>query len=116
MGGIRALLRGAAALAVAVGALGLSAGALAADGPPPVLVGHITGAINPITAFVVGTSSVYFASSGTDGAVEKAPLVKPATDEPNFVVARSQEATTSIALDATKVIWANNCAIMSAPQ
>ena len=50
MGGIRALLRGAAALAVAVGALGLSAGALAADGPPPVLVGHITGAINPITA------------------------------------------------------------------
>ena len=50
MGGIRALLRGAAALAVAVGAVGLSAGALAADGPPPVLVGHITGAINPITA------------------------------------------------------------------
>jgi hypothetical protein len=73
-------------------------------------------AINPITAFVIGTSNVYFASSGADGAVEKAPLVKPAMDEPTFVVARNQEAPTSIVLQGTNVIWANACAIMSAPQ
>src|SRR5712691_620413 len=50
MDGVRALLRIVAALAVAFGAFGLSAGALAADVPSPVLVGHISGAINPITA------------------------------------------------------------------
>src|SRR5256712_5190917 len=41
---------GAAALAVALGAFGLGAGALAADRAAPVLVGHIQGEINPITA------------------------------------------------------------------
>src|SRR5712691_4258093 len=39
-----------AALSVALGAFGLGASALAADGPAPVLVGHIQGEINPITA------------------------------------------------------------------
>ena len=50
MDGVRSLVRTAAALAVAFGAFGLSAGALAADAPPSVLVGQISGAINPITA------------------------------------------------------------------
>ncbi len=50
MGGFRIVLRAASALLVALGAMGLAAGALAADGPPPILVGHITDEINPITA------------------------------------------------------------------
>jgi membrane-bound serine protease (ClpP class) len=43
-------VRGAAALSLALGTLGLAGSALAADGPAPVLVGHIQGEINPITA------------------------------------------------------------------
>jgi len=43
-------VRGLAALSVAFGAFGLGASALAVDGPAPVLVGHIQGEINPITA------------------------------------------------------------------
>src|SRR2546429_9747380 len=43
-------VKGVAALSVALGAFGLGAGALAADAPAPVLVGHIDGEINPITA------------------------------------------------------------------
>ena len=50
MGSFRIALRAASALLVALGAMGLAAGALAADGPPPILVGHITDEINPITA------------------------------------------------------------------
>src|SRR5437762_544802 len=50
MGGFRIVLRAASALLIALGAMGLAAGALAADGPPPILVGHITDEINPITA------------------------------------------------------------------
>src|SRR5206468_620835 len=47
--GFRLAFRAAAALAVALGAFGLTAGALAAEAPA-VLVGHIDGVINPITA------------------------------------------------------------------
>ncbi len=47
--GLRLAFRAAAALAVALGAFGLTAGALAAEAPA-VLVGHIDGVINPITA------------------------------------------------------------------
>src|SRR6184192_4792826 len=43
-------VRGAAALSLALGAFGLGSSALGADGPAPVLVGHIDGEINPITA------------------------------------------------------------------
>lgn len=43
-------VRGAAALSLALGAFGLGTTALAADRPSPVLVGHIDGEINPITA------------------------------------------------------------------
>src|SRR3982074_1078504 len=43
-------VKGVAALSVALCAFGLGAGALAADAPAPVLVGHIQGEINPITA------------------------------------------------------------------
>jgi membrane-bound serine protease (ClpP class) len=43
-------VRGAAALSIALGVLGLAGSALAADASAPVLVGHIRGEINPITA------------------------------------------------------------------
>lgn len=43
-------VKGFAALSLAVGAFGLGTTALATDGPAPVLVGHISGEINPITA------------------------------------------------------------------
>src|SRR5207245_8942097 len=43
-------VRGAAALSLALGAFGLGSSAFGADGPAPVLVGHIDGEINPITA------------------------------------------------------------------
>src|SRR5213078_2712092 len=44
------VLRGAAALSLALGGFGLGTTALGADGPAPVLIGHIDGEINPITA------------------------------------------------------------------
>src|SRR5437764_1566832 len=44
------VLRGAAALSLALGGFGLGTTALGADGPAPGLVGHIDGEINPITA------------------------------------------------------------------
>src|SRR6266566_876746 len=43
-------VRGAAALSLALGAFGLGSSAFGADGAAPVLVGHIDGEINPITA------------------------------------------------------------------
>src|SRR5438094_813246 len=43
-------VRGAAARALALGAFGLGSSAFGADGAAPVLVGHIDGEINPITA------------------------------------------------------------------
>jgi membrane-bound serine protease (ClpP class) len=50
MSRLHLLVRGAAALSLALGAIGLGGGSLAADGRAPVLVGHIQGEINPITA------------------------------------------------------------------
>jgi membrane-bound serine protease (ClpP class) len=44
------LLRGGSATLALLGWLGLALGALAADAPAPILVGHIDGEINPITA------------------------------------------------------------------
>src|SRR5207302_2993311 len=43
-------VRGAAALSLALGAFGLGSSAFGADGAAPVLIGHIDGEINPITA------------------------------------------------------------------
>jgi membrane-bound serine protease (ClpP class) len=43
-------VRGVAALSLALGLVGMGGLAFAADGPAPVLVGHIDGEINPITA------------------------------------------------------------------
>src|SRR6266480_2442961 len=43
-------IRGVAAVSVALGGLGMGVSALGADAPAPVLVGHIQGEINPITA------------------------------------------------------------------
>src|SRR5256885_6818960 len=43
-------VKGVAVLSVALGAFGMGASALGADAPAPVLVGHIQGEINPITA------------------------------------------------------------------
>src|SRR5256885_9707229 len=43
-------VKGVAVLSVALGALGMGASAVGADAPAPVLVGHIQGEINPITA------------------------------------------------------------------
>src|SRR5438477_10961962 len=47
---IHLAVRGAAALSLALGALGLGSSAFGADGAAPVLIGHIDGEINPITA------------------------------------------------------------------
>src|SRR5579859_7743797 len=47
---MRLALRSLSGLAVLLGLLGGAAGVVRAAGPAPVLVGHITGAINPITA------------------------------------------------------------------
>src|SRR3954463_11240084 len=44
------VVRAIAACSVALGAIGMGASALGADAPAPVLVGHIQGEINPITA------------------------------------------------------------------
>src|SRR5947207_13214766 len=44
------VLMGAPALSLDLGGIGLGSTALGADGPAPVLVGHIDGEINPITA------------------------------------------------------------------
>jgi membrane-bound serine protease (ClpP class) len=52
--GLRLAFRGAAAAAVLLGTFGLGATALAAAEPGTVLVGHIEGVINPITARYVG--------------------------------------------------------------
>jgi membrane-bound serine protease (ClpP class) len=50
MRGLRVIVRATAALAVVLGSVGLAAEALGAEAPAPVLVGHIEGVINPVTA------------------------------------------------------------------
>jgi membrane-bound serine protease (ClpP class) len=69
MSGLRLAVRAAAAAAVVLGAFSLGASALAADAPGPVLVGHITGVINPITARYVGRVLDEGASRGVPAVV-----------------------------------------------
>src|SRR2546428_8351749 len=77
---------GAAALAVALGAFGLGAGALAADRAAPVLVGHIQGEINPITARYVDRVV-------SDGEADNAAAVVFVIDTPGGLIDSTYQIT-----------------------
>src|SRR5438105_13079841 len=72
-------VRGAAALSLALGAFGLGSSALGADGAAPVLVGHIDGEINPITARYVDRVV-------SDGESDNAAAVGFVVDTPGVLV------------------------------
>src|SRR5213595_2930991 len=80
------VLRGAAALSVALGSIGLAAGALGADGPAPVLVGHIQGEINPITARYVDRVV-------SDGEADNAAAVVFVIDTPGGLIDSTYQIT-----------------------
>jgi len=71
--------------------------------------------IGNVTGFAIGATNVYF---GEDGFVEKGPLPGGAVEAggDGVKLARGQKAPTSFVLDATKVYWASDCAILSAAQ
>jgi hypothetical protein len=71
--------------------------------------------IGNVTGFAIGATNVYF---GEDGFVEKGPLpsVAVAAGGDGVKLARGQLAPTSFVLDAAKVYWASDCAILSAAQ
>src|SRR6266568_9620001 len=77
---------GVAALSVAFGAFGLGASALAADGPAPVLVGHIQGEINPITARYVDRVV-------SDGEADNAAAVVFVIDPPGGLIDSTYQIT-----------------------
>jgi membrane-bound serine protease (ClpP class) len=79
-------VRGVAALAVALGAFGLGASALAADAPAPVLVGHIQGEINPITARYVDRVV-------SDGEADNAAAVVFVIDTPGGLIDSTYQIT-----------------------
>jgi membrane-bound serine protease (ClpP class) len=79
-------VKGLAALSVALGAFGLGASALAADGPAPVLVGHIQGEINPITARYVDRVV-------SDGEADNAAAVVFVIDTPGGLITSTYEIT-----------------------
>ena len=79
-------VRGVAALSVALGALGLGASALAADAPAPVLVGHIQGEINPITA-------KYVDRVVSDGEADNAAAVVFVIDTPGGLIDSTYQIT-----------------------
>jgi membrane-bound serine protease (ClpP class) len=79
-------VRGAAALSVALGAFGLGASAFAADAPGPVLVGHIQGQINPITAR-------YVERVVSDGEADKAAAVVFVIDTPGGLITSTYQIT-----------------------
>jgi len=78
--------RGVAVLSVALGAFGLGAGALAADAPAPVLVGHIQGEINPITARYVDRVV-------SDGEADNAAAVVFVIDTPGGLITSTYDIT-----------------------
>ena len=79
-------VRGVAALSVALGALGMGASALAADAPGPVLVGHIQGEINPITARYVDRVV-------SDGEADNAAAVVFVIDTPGGLIDSTYQIT-----------------------
>src|SRR5438309_1263028 len=72
-------VRGAAALSLALGSLGLAGAAIAADASAPVLVGHIKDEINPITARYVDRVI-------TDGETDNAVAVVFVIDTPGGLI------------------------------
>jgi membrane-bound serine protease (ClpP class) len=79
-------VRGVAAVSVALGAFGLGASALAADAPAPVLVGHIQGEINPITARYVDRVV-------SDGEADNAAAVVFVIDTPGGLIDSTYQIT-----------------------
>src|SRR5438132_10036697 len=79
-------LRGAAALSLALGGFGLGTTALGADGPAPVLIGHIDGEINPITARYVDRVV-------SDGEADNAAAVVFVTDSPGGLIDSTYQIT-----------------------
>jgi membrane-bound serine protease (ClpP class) len=79
-------VRGVAALSIALGALGMAGAALAADTPPPVLVGYIRGEINPITARYVDRVV-------TDGESDNAAAVVFVIDTPGGLIDSTYQIT-----------------------
>jgi membrane-bound serine protease (ClpP class) len=79
-------VKGVAALAAALGALGMGASALAADGPGRVLVGHIQDEINPITARYVDRVV-------SDGEADNAAAVVFVIDTPGGLITSTYQIT-----------------------
>jgi membrane-bound serine protease (ClpP class) len=79
-------VRGVAAFAVTLGAFGLGATALAADAPAPVLIGHIQGEINPITARYVDRVV-------SDGEADNAAAVVFVIDTPGGLIDSTYQIT-----------------------
>ena len=79
-------VRRVAALSVALGAFGLGASALAADAPAPVLIGHIQGEINPITARYVDRVV-------SDGEADNAAAVVFVIDTPGGLIDSTYQIT-----------------------
>ena len=79
-------VRGVAALSVALGAFGMGASALAADALGPVLVGHIQGEINPITARYVDRVV-------SDGEADNAAAVVFVIDTPGGLIDSTYQIT-----------------------
>src|SRR6267142_2386969 len=79
-------VRGAAALSLALGSLGLAGAAVAADASAPVLVGHIKDEINPITARYVDRVI-------TDGETDNAVAVVFVIDTPGGLIDSTYQIT-----------------------
>ncbi|TMC79663.1 MAG: nodulation protein NfeD [Chloroflexi bacterium] len=79
-------VRGAAALSLAVGTLGLAGAAFAADAPAPVLVGYIKDEINPITARYVDRVV-------SDGEADNAAAVVFVIDTPGGLIDSTYQIT-----------------------
>jgi membrane-bound serine protease (ClpP class) len=79
-------VRGVAALSVALGAFGLAGSAIAADASAPVLVGHIQGEINPITARYVDRVV-------SDGEADNAAAIVFVIDTPGGLITSTYDIT-----------------------
>jgi membrane-bound serine protease (ClpP class) len=79
-------VRGAAAVSIALGSLGLAGSALAADAPAPVVVGYIKDEINPITARYVDRVV-------SDGEADNATAVVFVIDTPGGLITSTYQIT-----------------------